>query len=213
MQADLNGDGEPEIIVATHDAKLQVRSLATCLSSQLHRLFHQSSDHTLLTVFPQWLNRVVSFLRLHSQETFGRSRGDWRINHCDGFADRLQVIAPRPPGRPGDGFAPSKVLLEVDLAQLSSQNGVSASAAVIAAGTLDTPAKELVRSFRKQVRNTAQVALARPLDPNACLPVTDHLTHSSYKSLLSELFDKRVAMNARVRRLNKSHMTASSRRS
>lgn len=81
--ADLNGDGEPEIIVATHDAK-------------------------------------------------------------------LQVLAPRPPGRPGEGFAPAKALLQVDLAQWSKA-GISATAASIAAGTIDAPAQELVRAFKKQV--------------------------------------------------------------
>ena len=28
MQADLNGDGRPEVIIATHDAKLQARPCA-----------------------------------------------------------------------------------------------------------------------------------------------------------------------------------------
>jgi hypothetical protein len=114
-----------------------------------------------------------------------------------------QVLAPRPPGRAGDGFAPAKKLAEVSLAQVSLvsalslqlldptsrllavrcqhsmywrrsycthhlevsfkaqtsgaalQSGAafsgSAKAAAIAVGALDTPAKEFVRPFPKQV--------------------------------------------------------------
>lgn len=63
-----------------------------------------------------------------------------------------QVLQPRPPGRPGDGFAPAKVLIEVPLAMSTAQSGGSAKAAAIAAGTIDTPpGGELVRPFYKQV--------------------------------------------------------------
>lgn len=61
------------------------------------------------------------------------------------------MLAPRAPGRAGDGFAPAKELAEVSLAQAGAAFSGSAKAAAIAVGTLDTPAKEFVRPFPKQV--------------------------------------------------------------
>ena len=130
------------------------------------------------------------------------------------------MLAPRPPGRSGDGFAPAKQLAEISLAQVvlvfglslaeaiaicsclaqylqlsaggrqrmhafrrtgrqqvalsvrghdgpvpAMQSGAafsgSARAAAIAVGTLDTPAKEFVRPFPKQVSTCGSIL--RPL--------------------------------------------------
>lgn len=73
-----------------------------------------------------------------------------------------QVLAPRPPGRAGEGFAPAKLLAEVPLAQSGAAFSGSARAAAIAVGTLDTPTKDFVRPLPKQVQERLGFKVLNP---------------------------------------------------